>query len=475
MDPYIFRDYWSNRNCYLRNRFEEKWLLDYPGSIAKFLPSELDIETLSSHDRCNVLFKGKRIAKGVINPETILNTLTIEERPLYRESELYFVRRKFFLILRMVFLLITIPPIFWTLTMNTRPTLLIPTIPLLLSSVAWNKLQSIFKSHVSVLIFTAGASLTLMSFFYNMEANKIIIAALASALSLLIADLYFYLVNWILKLQSRYTMITPKEHVHITAILIVAVVIVNITIFLFLPDRVYNANWIGLLLGLLMMICSISFSTHLGKSSKVIVYFYDNSRISPTFPFKIVKGKPVDDIHWLTGRCYWVFRFMYYWLWEFSPSKEFPFLMHPDYERLDVWINAVSGQIEWLVSDYHYRELWYKPPSKEYTIFIDWDDNFHTIVPFTDREQVKCYKELSQIGLTGWKRHFQLQSKLTELQTKTYQQYNKLHPSKNLTQFFRNKEKRAASILASLPWQHCRYEYGAHNDKQGRKTYVIMT
>jgi len=474
LNLYIFRDYWSNRNGYSRNKFEETWLLDCPGSVSKSFPSELAISTTNSRDRCDVLFENMLLASRVTNPEGILGNLRIEERALFRESELYFVRRKVFLVLRIILLLVTIPPILWTVTTNQSPLLLIPIAPLLLSSIFWNKLQSIFTSHLSVLIFTAGLSLTLISVFFDIDANKIIVAALATALILLAADLYFYLVNWILRLQSSFSKVTLKEHVHITLTLIAAVSIVNISIWLFLPDRIYDVKWIGLSLGVLMLICATSFSTHLGTFAKITAYFYHKSMSSPIFPYKIIDGKPVDDIYWLDDEFYWVFRFMYYWLWELSLSKGFPFITHPDYERFEVWVNAISGQIEWLVSDYHYRELWYRPANNQHTIFIDWDDNFHTIVPLIDQEQIKCYKELSKASLTGWNTHFQLQSKLTSLEMQAYQQHRRMHPSKDLEPFFRQNEERAASVLASLPWEHYRYAYGARNDQQARRKYTVV-
>jgi hypothetical protein len=62
-----------------------------------------------------------------------------------------------------------------------------------------------------------------------------------------------------------------------------------------------------------------------------------------------------DSPWWLEGEAYWVWRYLL-----LSPAE----LNKPwekDWERVDLWIRAdgpEAGQLEWVVTDLHYRELW---------------------------------------------------------------------------------------------------------------------
>ncbi len=88
------------------------------------------------------------------------------------------------------------------------------------------------------------------------------------------------------------------------------------------------------------------------KSVPPTLYFYANDPKSPFFPYAS-KHAP----YWLRGKYYWVWRFM-----TFSPAQLNRF-WERDWERIEVWLRAdespEAGTIEWLVADYHYRELWY--------------------------------------------------------------------------------------------------------------------
>jgi len=73
---------------------------------------------------------------------------------------------------------------------------------------------------------------------------------------------------------------------------------------------------------------------------------------------------PADGAHpyepgqaptWLDGRSYWVWRFSY------CTAAELNKFWERDWERVEVWVHADgprAGEIEWLVLDFHYRELW---------------------------------------------------------------------------------------------------------------------
>ncbi len=62
-----------------------------------------------------------------------------------------------------------------------------------------------------------------------------------------------------------------------------------------------------------------------------------------------------DSPWWLDGETYWVWRYLL-----LSPAEVNKF-WERDWERVDLWIRAdgpSAGQLEWVVTDLHYRELW---------------------------------------------------------------------------------------------------------------------
>ena len=88
------------------------------------------------------------------------------------------------------------------------------------------------------------------------------------------------------------------------------------------------------------------------KSVPPTLYFYVNDLQNRFFPYER-KHAP----YWLKGKYYWVWRFTTY-----SPAQLSKF-WERDWERIEVWVRAdkstEAGDIEWLVADYHYRELWF--------------------------------------------------------------------------------------------------------------------
>lgn len=62
-----------------------------------------------------------------------------------------------------------------------------------------------------------------------------------------------------------------------------------------------------------------------------------------------------DAPYWLTGRVYWVWRYLM-----LTPAELNKF-WERDWERVELWIRAdgpTAGALEWVVTDAHYRELW---------------------------------------------------------------------------------------------------------------------
>ncbi len=88
------------------------------------------------------------------------------------------------------------------------------------------------------------------------------------------------------------------------------------------------------------------------RSLPPAVYLYVNDLRSKYFPYR--KG---HEPYWLKGKYYWVWRFV-----KLAPAELTKF-WEKDWERLEIWIQADGkdrGEIEWIVTDWHYRELWFR-------------------------------------------------------------------------------------------------------------------
>jgi hypothetical protein len=92
------------------------------------------------------------------------------------------------------------------------------------------------------------------------------------------------------------------------------------------------------------------------RSLPPALYLYVNDPENRFFPYK--SG---HEPYWLTGKFYWVWRVV-----TLAPAELIKF-WEKDWERLEVWVRAdgdKKGRIEWIVNDWHYRELWF-----EYEVF----------------------------------------------------------------------------------------------------------
>jgi hypothetical protein len=105
---------------------------------------------------------------------------------------------------------------------------------------------------------------------------------------------------------------------------------------------------------------------------------------------------PEDLAHgintWLEADAYWVYRYVWYWPLEIT----FP-LPHDDWERADIWVNARTGKIEWITSDYHWRELWYQNAVKVSGVnpIIDFLFNWNTPEPLTVKDGAPIHKSIT--------------------------------------------------------------------------------
>jgi hypothetical protein len=80
------------------------------------------------------------------------------------------------------------------------------------------------------------------------------------------------------------------------------------------------------------------------------LYLYDNDPDSELFPYQEEEAPT-----WIRGGKYWVWRFV-----TLTPAEIHKF-WERDWERIEVWVHAEgekAGQVEWVVLDHHFRELW---------------------------------------------------------------------------------------------------------------------
>ncbi|MBW3553102.1 MAG: hypothetical protein KY466_06320 [Gemmatimonadetes bacterium] len=79
-------------------------------------------------------------------------------------------------------------------------------------------------------------------------------------------------------------------------------------------------------------------------------------------------ARDTDAPYWLEGSVYWVWRYLL-----LSPAELNKF-WERDWERVDLWVRADgpdAGQLEWIVTDLHYRELWVPHAKMGDAAFLD--------------------------------------------------------------------------------------------------------
>jgi hypothetical protein len=88
------------------------------------------------------------------------------------------------------------------------------------------------------------------------------------------------------------------------------------------------------------------------RSLPPALYLYANDPENRLYPYR-----PGHEPYWLKSKFYWVWRFV-----TLAPAELIKF-WEKDWERLEVWVCGEGerrGRIEWIVSDWHYRELWFE-------------------------------------------------------------------------------------------------------------------
>ncbi len=124
--------------------------------------------------------------------------------------------------------------------------------------------------------------------------------------------------------------------------------------------------------------------------------YWDGKQWIPTPQDFLPTKHPENLAHgintWLEADAYWVFRYVWYWPLELT----FP-LPHDDWERADIWVNARTGKIEWITSDYHWRELWYQNAVKVSGVnpIIDFLYNWNTPEPLTVKDGAPIHQSIT--------------------------------------------------------------------------------
>jgi hypothetical protein len=80
---------------------------------------------------------------------------------------------------------------------------------------------------------------------------------------------------------------------------------------------------------------------------------------------------------------------MCYWRYELT------LIPHSDWERVEVWMDANTGQAKRVVCDYHYRELWYKvEEDTAESLHVSFLINFHTPIPLLNNRDLRRFQEI---------------------------------------------------------------------------------
>jgi hypothetical protein len=213
---------------------------------------------------------------------------------------------------------------------------------------------------------------------------------------------------------------------------------------------------------LLVVSIFTSFSTvQLLGAENFNIYFYDDAD-KDLVPYKHDYDKP----QWLKGSRYWVFRHIYIWPYEATPSLRG--FIHEDIERIEIWVNAETAKPEWSVSDYHWREIWYRIPELDEDVAIqaNFSKDFHTpsvsVIRRSHLQEVKYTSESWFQSLEALLHYWRVSREITR-QTQKPPKISKKR-AETLQNFFVDLplpvRLPAATTMASFAWNFFRYPQG---------------
>lgn len=191
----------------------------------------------------------------------------------------------------------------------------------------------------------------------------------------------------------------------------------------------------------------------------VNTYFYNNTRTKSKTEINPVYKDHLDEPFWLkeeSTKSFWVIRFMYFWRYEIAKVP------HSDWERIELWFDAEKGRLKWVVSDYHYRELWYEVKSDLSSLYVSFFVNFHTPIPILDEKEIigmkqaleKNNTELLRTLINGKSEEI-IENLRLVLDNKFWK---KLHSPQWIANF--GLKNVAANFSSTIPWRFWRYPQG---------------
>lgn len=200
--------------------------------------------------------------------------------------------------------------------------------------------------------------------------------------------------------------------------------------------------------GLVILAYAYFLPSYFPKETRTIIYFYNGSD-NINKHYKISKDVP----SWLGKKDYFVFRYVILYPFEYTlniktiiqnPSQLF--IKKEDWERIDAWVDAKTGELEWIVSDYHWRELWYDADSDAKQIFIIIHPNFHIPEPVLRAGDMGKNGLKVTFGNSWWKHK---------------SEKKELHKTDGYKDFFNEiNQSGIYTFLNTLPWRYMRYPRG---------------
>lgn len=500
---YRFRDYWSNRQGYGKNRLKEDKALDF-SDIHNTASSEFIV--LNDKTKFNsvdvVTAEGKKVASSLVKPSVLVRKYSLRsaKKPMFSHIEKHLPS----LAALMVFINFGYGFLYWLQAKSYEKLLEIPSysqhdlimlnlsnrvlLACLLLVIMWTALLTLWVSGATRNVITSfGCALglnllTLILFIYSGEVplgpdynDKPLAIGLLGIIGTVLGLMSIY---WLRR--QTYTPRALLGHMLIKVRLrivipIVLVILCSVTGYLALPDGNYPSLIRSLGLFALFGYVGLTLYMQLNPSLKLYkltCYLYDD-RQEESLTFR----KSIDDRPWWVNGQYWVLRYIYSWRWEFTLPRP---RLH-DFERIELWCNAKTGKLEWIVSDFHYRELWRKVSDNLNEIIVDWDENFHTFDIDVQPELQTIAKRIGEIeskkGLSGIPEIAKLYDTYLEKRQEFLRDFLKIHPPEYLLPYLTEcglATKTVAKELSGRPWTYWRYAFGAYPRKNySRKKFEL--
>ena len=305
-------------------------------------------------------------------------------------------------------------------------------------------------------------------FFIQINQGQSSIFSLSSELALIIAIFFsvvtlFFAWRWGVRSKKLFKQ-RPDER-----ILILIMYVVLGLLFGFYAEMILNiptdtAGWVsGWFIWtrwflILSVILGLGYIFVHREVEVINTYFYDNSESEPRISSSVYRDLS-DEPFWIRKsgvKNFWVIRFMYFWKYELAKVP------HSDWERIELWFDAQKGVLKWVVSDYHYRELWYEVNDQLSALYVGFFLNFHTPIPILEDKEVDSFiqalkkdnGELFRSFITGKSK--EIVENIEKLLTKQF--WQELHPSMWISNY--GLQNIAANFCSKLPWRFWRYAYG---------------